>query len=909
MKELSRKARIYIIGTVLASLIILVLNPLPLEFWDNWVLLILGCIASLTLIFKVEGSTKRSHYNISFLVYAFTFVLFGPEASIVVIIISNLIEWAWHRYPWYIQCFNIATYVIAIYFGGVTYYRVLAGESLQSLMGMFAVLSALAAFTLINHLLIGIVIWLARGENLKKSGVFEFFSLMLDFILLCMGAGAALLWLSTPFAVFLALLPLYLIYSTLKVPALERKTEIDLKTGLYNAEYFNRVLHNELARAHRFERPLTIVMADLDLLRNINNTYGHLAGDEVLIGVANILKASLREYDLVARFGGEEYAIMMPETTPEEAYPRIESIREEIETTEFVVPTSVTPIKATMSFGIACRDQVDQAANDIIHNADIALYHAKLKGRNGVFIYSNEGLVGLFEKNEAAHVALEQTNANNELKPFLQGVDGNTNQYLIVEGEETQGKNDPGPPEAENSTRARPRWLVNFYISALASIAAILLSIFLKYPNQIDWAGLGFFAALVLVTEWLSIDIYVRDNAVSTSAAPILAGVLLFGPLGAAVLAVVFSAVAMLKHKSPISRFIFNASNQLIAGILCTAIVGITGQAYVELEAWMQFILSFAAAGIIYISTTGLIAAGIGLDYDLSTREVWIERFSWLAPYYVGMGLLAYVLVYSYNISGWNSTIMVLVPLLLLRLSQKQYLDRTKTIVKELRENNQALEHQTKEITTLNNALLETLSVVIDLRDPFVLGHSRQVTSYSVLIARKLGLANEQIERIRKASLLHDIGKLGVPDAILLKPGRLTKEEYNTIKQHSVLGANILESSHTLRGLIPIVRHHHERYDGRGYPDGLKGTDIPIEARIVALADAVEAMASDRPYRKGLSRDEILKEIMKNAGTQFDPQVVEAFVEIVENRAESMIINLANNNVFALPPKETLVHV
>lgn len=904
MKDLSKKAQLYILGTILTGLALLTLNLQSVDLEDGWMLLVLTGIASLSLIFKVVGSTERSHYNISFLIYAFTFVMFGPEASIWVILLSNLAEWAWHRYPWYIQSFNISTYIIATYLGGVVYERVLIGDSLQSLVGVAAILAATATFTLVNHFLIGIVLWLARGESFSKSGVFEFFTLMLDFTLLCMGGGTALVWMSTPYGIILALLPLYLIYSTLKVPALERKTEIDSKTGLFNAEYFNRALQSELARAHRFERPLTVVMADLDLLRNINNTYGHLAGDEVLIGVAKILSSSLREYDVVSRFGGEEYAVLLPETTPEEAYPRIEAIREIIESTDFMIPTSVTPIKATMSFGIAGRESFGQAANDIIHNADTALYHAKLKGRNGVFIYSSEGFVGFFEHKSDPEVRSKSKSFVEDAKQENRAFNPPVNQSQSVEvSPPAESKSE----EKAAATRPRRHWYVNGYIVSVVVVSVALFSVIFRYPANMDWVGLGFFALLVLLTEWLSIDIYVRDNAVSTSAAPILAGTLLFGPIGAATLAVVFSSVALFKHKSPISRFFFNASNQLIAGILCTAVVWLVGEGFADLRSWVQFLLSLLSAGIIYLSTTGLIAIGIGLDYELSTREVWIERFSWLAPYYLGMGLLAYALIYGYNISGWTGTTIVLVPLLLLRLSQKQYIDRTKAIVHELRENNLVLEQNTREITKLNDALLDTLSVVIDLRDPFVLGHSRQVTHYSVLIARQMRLSSEQIERIRKASLLHDIGKLGISDSILLKPGYLTKEEYSIIKQHAVLGANILESSHSLRSLIPIVRHHHERYDGSGYPDGLIGSDIPIEARIVALADAVEAMASDRPYRKGRNRDEILGEIQKNAGTQFDPQVVKAFVEIVESQGEPMIINLASKSLFTPKTKGAFI--
>ncbi len=159
-------------------------------------------------------------------------------------------------------------------------------------------------------------------------------------------------------------------------------------------------LENELKRANRFDRPLTIIMADLDLLRNINNTYGHLAGDEVLIGIANILKQSVREYDVVARFGGEEFSILMPETTLAQGYERAEIIRQAVHNAEFTIPTSVEPIKATLSLGVAHRENFEQSGKDIIHNADTALYHSKLKGRNRAFAYTQESYVDFGETKE-----------------------------------------------------------------------------------------------------------------------------------------------------------------------------------------------------------------------------------------------------------------------------------------------------------------------------------------------------------------------------------------------------------------------------------------------------------------------------------------------------------------------------
>ena len=268
-----------------------------------------------------------------------------------------------------------------------------SGDSL--LLTALGVLGSLGVFTLVNHFLIGMVLWLARGQNLRESGIFGAMTLMIDFSLIALGGVSAYIWQVNPFLVPLGLIPLYLIYSTLKIPALQRQTEIDPKTGLFNAKHFAQVMEQELARAEAYDRPLSLIMGDLDLLRNINNTYGHLAGDVVLIGVARILKEHARSHDIVARFGGEEFAILMPETTAEQVYPIVEEIRKSIEGEKFEVSTSITPIQATISFGIANREGKGQTITDLIHNADLALYHSKRAGRNLTSINSERFLSGL----------------------------------------------------------------------------------------------------------------------------------------------------------------------------------------------------------------------------------------------------------------------------------------------------------------------------------------------------------------------------------------------------------------------------------------------------------------------------------------------------------------------------------
>jgi putative nucleotidyltransferase with HDIG domain len=290
----------------------------------------------------------------------------------------------------------------------------------------------------------------------------------------------------------------------------------------------------------------------------------------------------------------------------------------------------------------------------------------------------------------------------------------------------------------------------------------------------------------------------------------------------------------------------------------------------------MQAGLSLASAAILYLSTTWLIAFGMSLDLKQPAQQIWKEQYSWLALHYVGIGFIAYALVFGYEKAQMIGMLLVVVPMILLRLSQKQYLDRTRQVVTELREKNQALEKSYKEINNLNEGLLETLAEIIDLRDSYVLGHSRQVATYAAEIARLLGLHEKQVELVRRGGLLHDIGKLGVTMELLSKPGRLTPEEYEEIKKHASLGATLVEKNLFLRSLSPMIRHHHEYYNGQGYPDGLKANDIPIESRILAVADAIDAMAHDRPYRKGLPVDAIVSELNHHRNTQFDPLIVDA---------------------------------
>ncbi len=180
---------------------------------------------------------------------------------------------------------------------------------------------------------------------------------------------------------------------------------------------------------------------------------------------------------------------------------------------------------------------------------------------------------------------------------------------------------------------------------------------------------------------------------------------------------------------------------------------------------------------------------------------------------------------------------------------------------------------------------IKALAIAVDAKDTYTRGHSENVMKYAVAITEKMGILDEKIsEDIQNAALLHDIGKIGIPGSILNKPEKLTYEEFNgTMKNHSRLGANIIQEIPFLNDIVPLILHHHERYDGKGYPSELTGENIPVGARILTVADSFEAMTSDRPYRKSLSKEHAVSELINNKGTQFDPFIVDVFVDIIKN--------------------------
>jgi response regulator RpfG family c-di-GMP phosphodiesterase len=227
--------------------------------------------------------------------------------------------------------------------------------------------------------------------------------------------------------------------------------------------------------------------------------------------------------------------------------------------------------------------------------------------------------------------------------------------------------------------------------------------------------------------------------------------------------------------------------------------------------------------------------------------------------------------------------------------------DMNRTLEAKVGDRTRQLADKHRQLKTGYIETIRALAEAVDAKDAYTRGHSERVGVYATKVAREMGMARERIERVYIAGLLHDVGKIGVRDAVITKPDRLTDEEYEEIKAHPLIGARILEPISFLADVAPCVRHHHEWYDGsmRGYPDQLRGDQIPLGSRIILVSDTLEAMTSDRPYRKGMPLEAVLSELHKYSGSQFDPVCVDAMLRLLNREGEEFLSRDEQFDIFA----------
>jgi diguanylate cyclase (GGDEF)-like protein/putative nucleotidyltransferase with HDIG domain len=316
------------------------------------------------------------------------------------------------------------------------------------------------------------------------------------------------------------------------------------------------------------------------------------------------------------------------------------------------------------------------------------------------------------------------------------------------------------------------------------------------------------------------------------------------------------------KYRPKPVHLFFNLANIGIAVWLGNAIYRLTaGSGYILLSVTV-------AATAYFLSSTLSIAGVIALTESKNLRKLWHECYFWSFPYYLLGGAIAALISNWSRHFGWEFTALALPVVFVIFRSYRLYLGRL-----------ESEKHHSEEMAILHLKTIEALALAIEAKDHTTHDHLQRVQIYSLALGKKMGLDDNQLQALRAASILHDIGKLAVPEHIISKPGKLTPEEFDKMRIHPVVGAEILSRVQFPYPVVPIVRSHHERWNGTGYPDGIKGEQIPLGARILAVADCLDALASDRQYRRALPLDEAMAVIVGEAGKSYEPRIVKLLQE------------------------------
>ncbi len=388
--------------------------------------------------------------------------------------------------------------------------------------------------------------------------------------------------------------------------------------------------------------------------------------------------------------------------------------------------------------------------------------------------------------------------------------------------------------------------------------------------------------------EMLDRSIYTGERLKANLTALTAAG-FLCGALGLVLIVVNLMIGKMGMFVGAVVTFVFGAGCSYCAGVLKNRKLAIFFPIFFCAVIFTIYTVTGAGDGSGILWT---FLAPVGVCYFVSVK------YGILLSAYFGLLfiLLFYTPLKNYMSLPYTDAFLMRFPLMyigaagLTAMAMVQYhrsvlfeIDYSERLTSEVEKQTRVARERADRLESMSEEMVQTLAVTIDAKDRYTNGHSFRVSWYASALAEKLGWPEEELKALRREALLHDIGKIGVPDAVLNKPGKLTDEEFAVIKAHTTVGSDILERAQSLHESALVARHHHERYDGRGYPDGLKGEEIPLHARVVTIADTYDAMHSDRIYRKGLSYDVILSELVKGRGTQFDPALLDAFLPLFES--------------------------
>jgi diguanylate cyclase (GGDEF)-like protein/putative nucleotidyltransferase with HDIG domain len=407
------------------------------------------------------------------------------------------------------------------------------------------------------------------------------------------------------------------------------------------------------------------------------------------------------------------------------------------------------------------------------------------------------------------------------------------------------------------------------FVGVTVSIGFMVLGSAVWHWQSADLTRFLCYLAVAVLASGLKVQLPGIDGTMSVNFLFILLGVVelsLGETLVIGCTATLVQSVWQARNRLDPIKVVFNVFGMMAnASALCYA-------TYHRLDGVMvaKPVLLLVAALVFFLANTLPVSVVIALTESKSVRKIWSECYFWSFPYYmVGAAAVGLVGVINRR-AGWQTSLLVLPLIYWVYRSYRLYLAR----LEAQKDRVEIEKRHVEEIASLNMRTIEALALAIEAKDHTTHTHLQRVRTYAIEIAKEIGLSSDEIEALRAAALLHDIGKLAVPEHIINKPGRLTPEEFEKMKVHPLVGAEILERVAFPYPVAPIVRSHHERWDGSGYPAGLAGEEIPIGARILAVVDCLDALASDRQYRPAMPLDQAMRQVKERADTWFDPKIV-----------------------------------
>ncbi|HEY5694657.1 MAG TPA: HD domain-containing phosphohydrolase, partial [Gaiellaceae bacterium] len=698
---------------------------------------------------------------------------------------------------------------------------------------------------------------------------------------------------------------------------LEHQARTDSLTGLFNHSVFHERLLESLQESSRTHAPLAVLMLDIDDFKRVNDVHGHAVGDELLRFLAEALRAIVRPEDAICRLGGEEFAVVMDECNGDDAVRVAERVQNRLAGVDFPGIGHMT-----VSVGLALGPEHAMNPRELAACAEAAMMTAKAQGKNQVVLYAEEATQrpdapGIErDVRSIAHLKMLQslTGKLNRLADVREIgdaiaaelrslVDYHNCRVFVCDGDELLPVAFLGDLSSNTASlsldllRTRVGEGITGRCAELGESIVVADAANCEFGRQIEGTDpieesllavplrYGTRVVGVIVVSKLGLDQFDEDDV---RLLEVLAGHAAVAVENASLYdsarREAESATALLEFSRELAAVSGPEEIAEIAVDLAASIIG-SSRTVLWLEDDHARLVPKAFHGVeaedrVRLATLEIRTAQLDhreepyfsrpADYEKFLEDPPLPGVTYaVAPFQLDRRMGCITAVVSDEDFGERE----------LRLLAG-IADQAKLALAN------AASYEGLEHTFVST--VEALANALEANDEYTSTHARWITDLSLRVGQELGLDERTLKRLELGALLHDIGKIGIPSDVLAKPGRLTAAERKLVQTHPELGERIIAPIDRLQSVRPIVRHCHERWDGRGYPDGVAGENIPLESRIIFVCDAYHAMTSDRPYRRRLSHREAVRRLHEASGTQFDPQVVEVALQVLELPAEEL---------------------